>query len=116
MTVAISDEFRSETLALITTTWHHRRESFTVKELELLVGKLGRIAQAYRPFYFLMSHLYSSLAFALRENQAFLVNTSKRFRALIKKRSKTWATVSPLTRERSTSPSAKVRRKCTAAP
>jgi hypothetical protein len=85
MTVAISDEFRNETLELITTTWHHRRESFTVKELELLVGKLGRIAQAYRPFYFLMSHLYSSLAFALRENRAFLVNTSKRFRALIKK-------------------------------
>ena len=85
MTVAISDEFRNETLELITTTWHHRRQSFTVKELELLVGKLGRIAQAYRPFYFLMSHLYSSLAFALRENRAFLVNTSKRFRALIKK-------------------------------
>ena len=86
MTVTISDEFRCKVLALLTTTWHCRRESFTVKELELLVGKLGRIAQAYRPFYFLtMSHLYSSLAFALQENQAFLVNTSKRFHALIKK-------------------------------
>ncbi len=32
-----------------------------------------------------MPHLYSSLAFALRENRSFLVNTSKRFRALVKK-------------------------------
>jgi len=85
MTVSISDEFRREVLTLLTATWHCRRERFTVKELELLVGKLGRIAQAYRPFYFLMSHLYSSLAFALCENRAFLINTSKRFRALIKK-------------------------------
>jgi len=68
MTVSISDEFRREVLALLTATWHCRRESFTVKELELLVGKLGHITQAYRPFYFFMSHLYSSLAFALREN------------------------------------------------
>jgi hypothetical protein len=68
MTVSISDEFCSKVLALLTTTWHCCRESFTVKELELLVGKLGRIAQAYCPFYFLMSHLYSSLAFALHKN------------------------------------------------
>jgi hypothetical protein len=31
------------------------------------------------------NNLYSSLAFGLRENPAFLVNTSKRFRALINK-------------------------------
>ena len=85
MIVSISDEFCREVLALLTATWHCRRESFTVKELELLVGKLGRIAQAYRPFYFFMSNLYSSLAFALHENQAFLINTSKCFYALIKK-------------------------------
>jgi hypothetical protein len=49
MTVSISDEFRSEVLALLTTTWHCRRESFTVKELELIVGKLGCIAISTRP-------------------------------------------------------------------
>jgi hypothetical protein len=32
-----------------------------------------------------MSHLYSSLAFELRKNQAFLINTSKRFCALVKR-------------------------------
>jgi len=84
MAVSVSDEFCREVLALLTATWHCHRESFTVKELELLVSKLGRITQAYRPFYFFMSHLYSSLAIALHENQAFLINTSKRFLALIK--------------------------------
>ena len=68
MTVSISDEFCREVLALLTATWHYRGESFMVKELKLLVGKLGRIAQAYSPLNFFMSHLYSSLAFALREN------------------------------------------------
>ncbi len=67
MTITIFDKFRSKVLALLMTTWHCRRESFTVKELELLVGKLGCIAQAYRPFYFLMSHVYLSLAFALQQ-------------------------------------------------
>ena len=85
MIVSILDEFRREVLALLTATWHCCRKSFTVKELELLVGKLEHIAKAYRPFYFFMSHFYSSLAFALCENRAFLINTSKRFRALIKK-------------------------------
>ncbi len=61
MTVTISDKFRSKVLALLTTTWHCRRESFTIKELE-------RIAQAYHPFYFLMSHLYSSLAGVTQES------------------------------------------------
>ena len=68
ITVSISDEFCREVLALLTTTWHHRWESFTVKELKLLVGKLGLIAQAYCPCYFFMSHLYSSLAIALCKN------------------------------------------------
>ena len=85
MTISISEDFHREVLALLTSTWHSRRECFTVKELELLVGKLGRIAQVYHPFYFYMSHLYSSLAFALHENRAFLVNTSKCFRALVKR-------------------------------
>jgi len=65
-------------LALLPGKFHGQR-------LELLVGKLGCIAQAYHPYYFFMSHLYSSLAFALRKNRAFIINTSKRFRALIKK-------------------------------
>ncbi len=68
MTISISDKFCREVLALLTATWHCRGESFMVKELKLLVGKLGHIAQAYRPIYFFMPHPYLSLAFALHEN------------------------------------------------
>ena len=83
MTVGISPQYRAEVLHILQSTWHSGRQSFTVKEMELLVGKLGRIAQAFRPLYYLMSHLYSSLAYALRANKAYLVKTSRQFRKLV---------------------------------
>ncbi len=100
MTVTILDEFCSKVLALLTTTWHCHQESFMVKELELLVGKLRRIAQAYRPFYFLMSDLYLSLAFALRENQASSSTLQSASVPLLKRPSKTKPIVRLPTRER----------------
>ena len=39
---------------MLTKTWHDEREAFTVPEMEKLVGKLGRIGQAFRPVYHLM--------------------------------------------------------------
>ena len=51
----------------------------------MLVGKLGRIGQVYRPIYHLMPMLYASVAFALRENNEFLILTSSAYRTLIKK-------------------------------
>ena len=83
MTVGISPQYRAEVLHILQSTWHSGRQSFTVKEMELLVGKLGRIAQAFRPLYYLMSHLYSSLAYALRANKAYLVSTSRQFKKLV---------------------------------
>ena len=85
MTVGITPQFRDETLSILTNTWHKGRRSFTIAQLELLVGKLGRIGQAYRPLYQLMPMLYASVAFALRMNDGFLYSTSKQYRLLIKK-------------------------------
>ena len=84
MTVSVTNEFRQEVLNLLTKTWHAGRESFTVAEMEKLVGKLGRIGQAYRPIYHLMPHLYASVAYALRQNAFYLASTSRRFRAMLK--------------------------------
>jgi hypothetical protein len=84
MTVGITDKYRREVLQLIESTWHMRREAFTVNEMELLVGKLGRIAQAFRPLYHLMPHLYASVAYALRKNDFYLASTSRRFRQMLK--------------------------------
>ena len=49
-----------------------------------MIGKIGRIGQAFRPIYHLMPHMYSSVAYALRENTAFLMTTSRKFRGLMK--------------------------------
>jgi hypothetical protein len=82
MTVGTVPEFRQEVLELLR-SWKGKH-FFRVDEMEKLVGKLGRIGQSYRAIYHLMPHMYSSVAYALRENEAFLVSTSRRFRRLIK--------------------------------
>ena len=88
MTVGVTAEFRAEVLQLLNKTWHDGREAFTVREIELLIGKLARIGQAYRPIYHMMPQLYASCAFALRENKFFMASTSRRFRKLIEKAKK----------------------------
>ena len=85
MTVSITDEYRAEVLELMEKTWHDDRGAFTVPEIEKLIGKLGRIGQAFRPIYLLMPHLYSSVAYALRENGSYLIRTSAEFRSLVKR-------------------------------
>ena len=84
MTVAVEKRYRKEVLDLLEKTWHPGREAFTISEIEMLVGKLGRIGQTYRPLYHLMPHLYASVAFALRDNAAFLDMHSRRYRKLVK--------------------------------
>ena len=85
MVVGISDEYREATLDLLTNTWHRGRQSFDVGELEKMIGKVGRIGQAYRPILHLMPHMYSSAAYALKENKHFLMGTSRKFREAVKK-------------------------------
>lgn len=85
MTVGVTDKYRQEVLDLIKTRWHPGRGGFTVKEIEILVGKLGRIGQAYRPIFHLMPHLYASVAYGLRENEFYLSATSRRFRDMLRK-------------------------------
>ena len=65
MTIGVTDKFRREVAYCLKYTWHDVRGGFTVKEMENLVGKLGRIGQAYRPIYYIMPHLYASVAYAL---------------------------------------------------
>jgi hypothetical protein len=84
MTVGITDEYRAEVLYLLEHTWHPGRDAFTVGEMEKLVGKLGRIGQAYRPIFHLMPHMYGSVAYALRQNDFYLASHSRRFREMLK--------------------------------
>ena len=75
--------YRREVLHLLDTTCHLDRAAFTAKEMELLIGKLECIGQAYRPIYHLMPHMYASVAYALCHNAYHLASTSRTFFKLI---------------------------------
>ena len=83
MTVGITDEYREQVLRLIANTWHEGRKGFVVKEVEMLVVKLNRLAQGYRPIYHLLPHMYASIAFGLRANKFYLSCTSRKFRKML---------------------------------
>jgi hypothetical protein len=57
-----------------------------VSELEKLLGKCARLGEWVNWIYHLMTHMYSSAAFALRENQEFLGKNSRNFQSHIKPR------------------------------
>ena len=71
ITVSITPDHRMETVWLLQYTWYDVRESFEVGELELLVGKIGRIGQVCRHIYHRMPMIYASVAFALHDSHDF---------------------------------------------
>ncbi len=68
MTIGVTNEFRQEVLHLLTNTWYKDRQSFAVGEMEKLIGKLSRIAQAFWGMYHLKPLLYASVAYGLQMN------------------------------------------------
>lgn len=84
MTVGITSDFRAELVTLLTQTWHAGRQSFSVPELETLVGKLGRVGQIFPPIYHVLGQLYASLGYALRQNGRWLYGSNKEYRQLMK--------------------------------
>jgi hypothetical protein len=81
----MTKEYLAELRLLIKQTWHKGRKAFYVNELEVLLGKCARLGEAANWVYHLMTHLYSSAAFALRENREFLGSNSQNFIAHLKK-------------------------------
>ena len=85
LTVGITEEYRAELLALLNKTWHKARKSFTIHELEVLVGKCARLGEGANWVFHLMTHMYASTAFALKSNASFLGQRSKNFVEHLKK-------------------------------
>ena len=83
MTVKITDDYRTEVLTLLQSQWNPSRRFFKVDEIQKLVGKLARLGEGAPWIYKIMSHLYTSLAAALRRNKALLQESSKCFRNLL---------------------------------
>ena len=83
LTVGIPQAYMDEVRGIIDTHWHHSRKSFTVHEIELLAGNLGRLGKGAPWLYHMMNHIYSSVAKALRQHGQFLHSTSHEFRRLV---------------------------------
>ncbi len=83
LTVLIPLKYRTEVLALLDSTWHQHRRRFKVSEAQKSTGKLARLAESANWVFHLLSHLYSSIAYALSENKRFLSETSQEFRNMI---------------------------------
>ncbi len=82
MTVGPPPEFIAETLRHLK-KFHRGRRQFEVKEMSELLGRLQHIANTSIWLNHMLSHLYTSLASALRVNKAYLIHTRKAFREAV---------------------------------
>ena len=85
MTVGITPEYRQQVPDLLANSWPITRRIFKVHDLHKLVGKIARLGEGAHWIYKIMSHIYTSLAFALKQNELLLRSCSPKFRDIIKK-------------------------------
>ena len=83
MIVSTSNDYLSQTLDMLE-HWHKGRKTFTIPDIEPLIGKLGHMAQTIPWLKHLMGHLYTSLSAALSNSKKYLIHSSKHFRELLK--------------------------------
>ena len=83
MTVGITDEYIDKVRILLS-KWDPNKRFFQVNDMQKLVGKLARLEEGAPWIFKLMSHLYTSLAFALKSNAKLLEKSSSGFRDLVK--------------------------------
>ncbi len=81
--VAIPLKYLKEVCNLLDSTWHPNRHQFKVSEAQKLTGKLARLAEGANWVFHLLSHLYSSISYALAENKRLLMESSQEFRNII---------------------------------
>ena len=83
MTVGISEDYIRKVRDLLS-NWDPNKRFFKVNDMQKLVGKLARLGEGAPWIFKLMSHLYTSLAFALKSNTELLEKSSSGFRDLVK--------------------------------
>ena len=83
MTVGISEDYINKVRDLLN-NWDPSKRFFKVNDMQKLVGKLARLGEGAPWIFKLMSHLYTSLAFALKSNTELLEKSSSGFRDLVK--------------------------------
>jgi hypothetical protein len=83
MTVNITNEYIKKVRVLLG-LWDPNKRFFKVKDMQKLVGKLASLGEDAPWIFKLMSHLYTSLVYALKSNTKLLEKSSSGFRDLIK--------------------------------
>jgi hypothetical protein len=79
LTAVITAKCLQEVLDLLDSTWHPNQHCFKVSEAQKLTGKLAHLAERANWVFHLLSHLYSSIAYALSNNKRLLTESSAEF-------------------------------------
>ncbi len=82
MTVGITPEYLQQIRDLLS-NWDSNKRFFKVGNMQKLVGKLARLGKDAPWIFKLMSHLYTSLAYAMKSNKKLLETCSQELRDLI---------------------------------
>jgi hypothetical protein len=80
--VGITAEYLAQVRELLDSEWSHEQTTFRVDDMQRVVGKIARLGEGAHWIYKIMTHLYSSLAFALKQNSALLMTSSPGFKEL----------------------------------
>jgi hypothetical protein len=83
LTITIPAKYLQEVLDLLNSTWYHNQPCFKVSEAQKLTGKLARLAKGANWVFHLLSHLYSSIAYALSKNKRLLTESSAEFQDIV---------------------------------
>ena len=83
LTVGITREYKDGVLKILTEKWKPENDSFKLKDMHELVGKLARLGEGAPWVYKMISHLYTSIVFALQRNKKLLEECSHEFRELV---------------------------------
>jgi hypothetical protein len=83
LTITIPFKYLQEVLDLLNSTWHPNQRCFKVSEAQKLTGFLALLAKGANWVFHLLSHLYSSIAYALSENKRLLTVSSKEFSNIV---------------------------------
>jgi hypothetical protein len=76
MTVGITDAYLQQVRKLLN-NWDSKKRMFRVRKIHKLIGKLARLGKGAPWIFKLMFHLYTSLAYAIKNNKTLLENCSK---------------------------------------
>jgi hypothetical protein len=83
MTIGITQEYREQVKSMLNDNWTSKCRFFRAGDMQKLVGKIARLGEGAPWIFKLMSHICTSLAFALQNNKTLLKASSHKFRSLI---------------------------------